>query len=89
MKEDPHGSQAPKRIYHAVRMMPNRHDAPLDDTEQMAEDSDDQRTRDAARETRNYPLIGALDALRQELRRQKRREMLADAEVLGRPAFHR
>ena len=74
MKKDPHGSQARKRIYHAVRMMPNRHDIPLDDTEQLAEDSDDQRTLEAARETRNYPLIGTLDALRQELRRQKKKE---------------
>ena len=89
MKNDPHGSQARKRIYHAVRMMPNRLDAPLSDTERLAEDSDEQRTRDAARETRNYPLIGALDALRLELIRQRKREKLADAEVLGRPAFNR
>jgi hypothetical protein len=89
MKNDPHGSQARKRIYHAVRLMPNRLDAPLSNTEQLAEESDDQRTSEAARETRNYPPIGALDALRQELRRQKKRKQLADAEILSRAAFHR
>jgi hypothetical protein len=89
MKNDPNGSQARKRIYHAVRLMPNRHGAPLSNTEQLAEDSDNQRTREAARETRNYPLIGALNALRQELRRQKRQEKLAAAEILSRAAFHR
>jgi hypothetical protein len=89
MKNDPHGSRARARQFQAARMMPNRHETPLDDTEQLAEDSDDQRTLEAARETRNYPLIGALDALRQELRRQRKREQLADAEVLSRPAFNR
>lgn len=69
--------------------MPNRTQSPLDDVEALADGSDYGRMREAARETRNYPLIGALDALRQELIRQRKREKLADAEVLGRAAFHR
>lgn len=88
MKNDPHGSQARKRLYQAMRMMPNRHEAPLDATEAMAEASDDHRTMEAAKETGNRPLLGALNALRNDLKRKKRKR-LGDQVVIGRDAFNR
>ena len=88
MRDDPHGSQARKRQYQAMRLMPNRHEAPLDATEAMAEASDGQRTMEAAKETGNWPLVGALDALRKEARK-RRKTTIGDQVILDRDAFNR
>jgi len=89
MKDDPHGSRARARQFQAARMMPNRLEKPLDDVEHMAEAADGDRTREAARETGNWPLVGALDALTKEVTRRQRQDQAGDAVVLGRPAFNR
>ena len=74
------GARARLRQWQASRRwsqayIPNRQVAPLHDIERLAEGSDDggRRLREAARETKNWPLLHCLEALATEAARIRKK----------------
>lgn len=67
---DNYGARARLRQWQSARAwIPNRHAAPLHAVERLAESSDNSRLREAARETKNWPLLRCLEAMADEAAR--------------------
>jgi hypothetical protein len=69
-----YGARARHRQWYAARAwIPNRHVVPLLEVERLAESSDNVRLREAARETKNWPLLRCLEAMAEEAARIRKK----------------